>query len=113
MLVGSVLQAVLGGLRFLERFLFKRTDLLITVGGKLRRHFVSAGARHTAVVGNWKRLEEYIRTAQDNFAVREQLGIPRSAIVVVSISQLFVDRKLKNFWTQSIEISETYLINRR
>jgi glycosyltransferase involved in cell wall biosynthesis len=110
MLEGNVHPTVLNNLRRLERFFIRRIDLLITVGEKLRRHFVTGGARKTAVVGNWKRLEEYERTAQENSAVREFLGIPQSAVVVVSISQLFADRKLEEL-LDAIDITpDIYLV---
>src|SRR5215831_15904177 len=66
MLQGSVHPAVRRGLVWLENVLIRRVDLLITVGEKLRRHFVERGARHAVVVGNWKRLEEYSRTPEQN-----------------------------------------------
>jgi len=47
------------------------------------------------VVGNWKSLEDFSRSPDQNQAIRRQLGIPESAMVVVCISQLFVDRKLE------------------
>src|SRR6185312_5089243 len=53
----------------LENFFIRRIDLLITVGEKLRRHFEERGARHSVVVGNWKRPEEYSRTSEQNLEV--------------------------------------------
>ena len=70
------IRAVRRGLARLENFLIRRIDLLITVGEKLRRHFAERGARHSVVVGNWKRLGDFSRTEQQNLEVRRQLGIP-------------------------------------
>jgi glycosyltransferase involved in cell wall biosynthesis len=83
------------GLTGLENFLLRRADLVITVGEKLRRHLASRGARHSVVVGNWKRLGEFARTEAESFALRGRLGIPDGGLVVVCITQLLGDRKLK------------------
>ena len=83
MLEGSVPPAVQRGLTVLENFLIRRVNLLITVGEKLRRHFEERGARRSVVVGNWKRLEDFSRTAQQNVEVRRKLGIQDGALAVV------------------------------
>ena len=95
MLEGSVPQIVRRGLLAFENYFIRRIDLLITVGERLRRYFASRGARRSVVVGNWKRLAEFSREAQQNQAVRRQLGIPGDALVVVAITQLLKDRKLE------------------
>lgn len=95
MLEGSVHSGVRRWLVRLEDFLIRRTDLLITVGEKLRRHFENRGARRSVVVGNWKRLGDFARTDAQNLAVRRQLGIPERALVVVCVTQLLKDRKLE------------------
>jgi glycosyltransferase involved in cell wall biosynthesis len=95
MLDGSVHRWVRSGLAHLENFFIRRIDLLITVGEKLRRHFAERGARHTAVVGNWKRLRDFSRTGQENLKVRRALGIPDEALAVVCITQLLRDRKIE------------------
>src|ERR1022692_3373264 len=76
MLSGSVHPMVQRGLSWLETYLIKRIDLLITVGEKLRRHFADRGARKSVVVGNWKRLEDFSRTEEQNLEMRHRLGIP-------------------------------------
>lgn len=95
MLEGSVHRLVQRGLVRLENFLIRRIDLLITVGEKLRRHFADRGARHSVVVGNWKRLEDFSRRADQNLEVRRRLGIPDAAMLVVCITQLLKDRKIE------------------
>ena len=60
MLEGSVHPRLQRELVRLENFFIRRIDLLITVGEKLRRHFAERGARHSVVVGNWKRLERFL-----------------------------------------------------
>jgi glycosyltransferase involved in cell wall biosynthesis len=95
---------VLRVLTALEDFMLRRVDLLITVGEKLRRFFVARGARRTAVVGNWKDLKEYERTAEQNQQVRRDLGIPPEAIVVTCITQLLRNRMIEEL----IEAAKPY-----
>jgi glycosyltransferase involved in cell wall biosynthesis len=103
MLDGSIHPLVKRALVFVENFLIRRVDLLITVGEKLRRHFEANGARHSVVVGNWKRLEEYALQEKENIERRRSLGIPDNALVLVCITQLFKDRKIE----QLLEALET------
>ena len=94
MLEGNIHPAVQRSLVHLENFFIRNIDLLITVGEKLRRYFDQRGARHSAVVGNWKRLEEFASTAAQNIETRRTLGIPDDALTVVCITQLLQDRKI-------------------
>jgi glycosyltransferase involved in cell wall biosynthesis len=94
MLAGNVPPWIRRGLARLERFLVRRVNLVITVGERLRRHFEEIGARRAVTVGNWKRLEEYTRTEEQNRAVRSKLGIPNDALVVTYITQLLKDRQI-------------------
>jgi glycosyltransferase involved in cell wall biosynthesis len=95
MLEGSVHPTVRRGLFRLENFFIRRMDLLITVGEKLRRHFVERGARHSVVVGNWKRSSEFARSEEQNLEMRRRLGVPAGALVVVCVTQLLKDRKIE------------------
>jgi glycosyltransferase involved in cell wall biosynthesis len=95
MIEGSVHPQVRNGLTRLENFLIRRIDLLITVGEKLRRRFVAGGCRHSVVVGNWKRREDFSRSEQQNLEVRRCLGIPADALAVACITQLLKDRKIE------------------
>jgi glycosyltransferase involved in cell wall biosynthesis len=110
MLEGNVHPVVQRGLVRLENFLIRRIDLLITVGEKLRRHFAGRGARHSVVVGNWKRLKDFSRSAEQNLEVRRRLGIPDDAMVVVCITQLLKDRKIEELLDAVGECSDVYLI---
>lgn len=110
MLGGNVNSFVRRGLIRLENFLIRRIDLLITVGEKLRRHFVERGARSSVVVGNWKRLEDYSRSAEENCAVRRRLGIPDTALTVVCITHLLRDRKIEELLQAVEESPDVYLI---
>ena len=97
MLTGSVPAFVRTGLVVLENFLIRRVDLLITVGEKLRRHFAERGARHSVVVGNWKRLAEFAHAPGGRERIRQELNIPSGAFVAICITQLLTDRKLEEF----------------
>jgi len=110
MLKGSVHALVLRGLRGLETFLIRRIDLLITVGEKLRRHFESRGAANSVVVGNWKCLDDFSRSEEENMAIRRELGIPAAAVVIVCITQLFMDRKIEELLQAVEECQDIYLI---
>lgn len=110
MLAGSVPPAMQAGLQRLENFLIRRIDLLITVGEKLRQHFADRGARHSVVVGNWKRVAEFTRTAAENREVRRRVGIPEGALVVVCITQLLKDRKIEELLAALEECPDVYLV---
>lgn len=110
MLEGSVNAKVRGVLMAFENFLIRRVDLLITVGEKLRQFFVDRGAKRTAVVGNWKRLEEYERTEEQNLALREKLGIPRDAILITCITQLLQNRMIEELVEAVKPYSDVYAV---
>jgi glycosyltransferase involved in cell wall biosynthesis len=98
------------GVRWIEDFLIRRVDLLITVGEKLRGHFTARGACRSVVVGNWKRLEEFSRSEDQNLQIRHGLGIPDSAMVVVCITQLLKDRKIEELLQALDACPDVYLI---
>jgi glycosyltransferase involved in cell wall biosynthesis len=110
MLEGSVHPLIRGWLVRLENFLIRRVDLLITVGEKLRGHFAERGAHHSVVVGNWKRIEEFTRSKEQNEEVRRNMGIPSGALVVVCITQLLRDRKIEELLQAADECLDVYVI---
>ena len=110
MLEGSVPRSVQRGLTILENVLIRRIDLLITVGEKLRRHFAERGARHSAVVGNWKRLEEFSRSELQNLETRSRLGIPKDALTIVCITQLLKDRKIEELFEALADCPNVFAI---
>ena len=110
MLEGSVPRLVQRALVGLENFLIRRIDLLITVGEKLRSHFTERGARHSVVVGNWKRRGDFSRTEAQNQEVRGRLGIPAGSMLVVCITQLLRDRKIEELLAAANEHSDLYVI---
>lgn len=110
MLEGNVHPLVQRGLVTLENFLIRRIDLLVTVGEKLRRHFADRGARHSVVVGNWKRVEEFTRTREQNLEVRHRLGIPDGALTVVYIAQLLKERKIEELLGAVDECPDVYAL---
>ena len=110
MLEGNIHPAVQRGLVRLENFFIRRIDLLITVGERLRRHFDQKRARHSAVVGNWKRLEEFSSTDEQNLEARRGLGIPDDALTVVCITQLLQDRKIEELLGAVDDCPDVYVI---
>jgi glycosyltransferase involved in cell wall biosynthesis len=95
LLSGSIHPLLRKLLMRLENFLIRRVDLVITVGETLRRAFAERGVKRTAIVGNWKSLEEYQRTSSQNRELRERLGIPEGSIVVTCITQLLKNRMIE------------------
>ncbi len=110
MLDGSVHPLVRRALVRLENFFIRRIDLLITVGEKLRQHFIDRGARHSTVVGNWKHLEEFAKTDEQNREVRGRFCIPDYALTVVCITQLLNDRKMEELLDAVDQCSGVYAI---
>jgi len=78
----------------LENLLMRRAALVITVGDKLRRYLEDRGARHVVVIGNWKRVDDFTRTAPQRQEIRKRLGVPPAALLVACITQLRPDRQL-------------------
>ena len=110
MLEGNVPRAIRNGLVWLENFLIRRIDLLVTVGEKLRRHFAERGVRHSVVVGNWKRLGDFSRSEQQNAELRRNLVIPDHALVVVCITQLLKDRHIEELLRAADNLPDVYVI---
>ena len=110
MLEGSVSPALRRVLVLLENFLIRRIDLLITVGEKLRQHFVARGARKSVVVGNWKRPAEFSRTAAQIAEMRQALGVPDGSLIVVCITQLLKDRKIEELLRAVDAGGDVYLL---
>jgi glycosyltransferase involved in cell wall biosynthesis len=110
MLEGSVHRGVRSALTRLENFFIRRIDLLITVGEKLRRHFAERGSRRSVVVGNWKRLEDFSRTVEQNQDVRRRLGVPDEALLVVCITQLLKDRQIEELLEAVRECPNVYVL---
>jgi glycosyltransferase involved in cell wall biosynthesis len=110
MLEGSVPAALRRFLVRLENLLIRRVNVLITVGEKLRRHFEARGASRTAVVGNWKRVNEFYRTTEQNADARQRLGIPANALVVVCITHLHRDRKIEELLDAAAASANVWVI---
>ena len=110
MFEGRVHPWVIRILAGLENLMLRHVDLVITVGEKLRRFFVERGARHTAVVGNWKDLKEYTRTADENLDLRRKLGIPPNTIVITCITQLLKNRMIEELVEAVKPYSDVYAL---
>ncbi len=96
MLAGNVAGPIRSLCRGLERFLVPRADLLVTVGERLRSHYVQMGARETEIVGNWRdpigAPDEAERVRQ---AVRVENGVMESAVFICFIANLTPERRLE------------------
>jgi glycosyltransferase involved in cell wall biosynthesis len=110
MLEGSVHPWVRRLLLAFENALIRRVDLLITVGEKLRRTFVERGARRSVVVGNWKDLNEYERTEEENRRLRASAGIPSGAVVITCITQLLKNRMIEELVEAAKPYPDVYVI---
>jgi glycosyltransferase involved in cell wall biosynthesis len=110
MLGSSVHPIVRRSLVRLENFLIRRSNVLITVGEILRRNFAERGARRSVVIGNWKRLEDFSRSPEQNAGIRRRLGIPDAAMVVVCITHLLRDRKIEELLQAIDESPDVHLI---
>ena len=62
------------------------------------------------VVGNWKRLEDFSRTGQQNEEVRRRLGVPDGALLVVCITQLLKDRQIEELLQAAADCPDVYVI---
>jgi glycosyltransferase involved in cell wall biosynthesis len=62
------------------------------------------------VVGNWKRLEDFARTEQQNLEMRRRLGIPAGALMIVCITQLLKDRKIEELLAAAAECPDMYVL---
>jgi len=71
MLAANVSPAVRWVTRRLERFLVPRTDLVVTVGDRLRAHYAAMGARDAVVVGNWRDAVETPERAPGDAPMRQ------------------------------------------
>jgi glycosyltransferase involved in cell wall biosynthesis len=81
-------------IRWLEERLLPRTDVVITVGEKLRKDLERRGSRRTVVVGNWKKVTDYRFTPEVRETTRHKIGIPSSALLLSYVGMLGPDRKL-------------------
>src|SRR6185436_437802 len=99
MLAANVAWPVKTACRLLERFLVPRADLLVTVGERLRSHYVAMGARETAVVGNWRDAappgEAGPEAARVRQALRERVGVEDPSVFIVFIANLTHERRLE------------------
>ena len=74
-----------------ERLLCRRTDAALTVGSLLEAELRRRGARHTWVVGNWKRLDEFAFEGKAVADRRHELGL-NGSLLVTYIGWLNADR---------------------
>lgn len=94
MMLGHLPAPAVRVLNWLEKSLVARCDLLITVGGKLRRHYEDLGARRAVVVGNWKDSAAYQFTPGQIAGARQELGL-NGHIAISFIANLGRERHLE------------------
>jgi len=81
-----------------ERLLCRRADAVLTVGSLLADELARRGARHTWVVGNWKRLDAFAIAPELAASRRHELGLNGSAgtrLLVLYIGWLNADRGIE------------------
>lgn len=97
--------------RRLERFLVPKADLLVTVGDKLRRHYVAMGARDTEVVGNWRDpIGAPEVQAEVRQAVRVEGGVMSSSVFICFIANLTAERRLEPLLAAVEAVAEAQLV---
>jgi glycosyltransferase involved in cell wall biosynthesis len=77
----------------LENFLLRRVDAVVTVGEILGGYFKERGAKNVEVVGNWKKLNDYLFPIGIIENKRKELGI-ENKFVIVYIGFLNFDRRI-------------------
>jgi glycosyltransferase involved in cell wall biosynthesis len=95
MMVGHLPSAAVAAVRWLERRLVPKCDLLITVGNRLAEHYRGLGARQVVVVGNWKDPADYQFSPEQIRRTRQKLGLNNGTIAVCFIANLGRERRLE------------------
>ncbi|MCK4626050.1 MAG: glycosyltransferase, partial [Phycisphaerae bacterium] len=82
-------------LRWLERRLVPRCDLVITVGNRLAEHYRKMEARKVVVVGNWKDPADFKFPPDTISRTRRELGLPNGVIAICFVANLGPERRLE------------------
>jgi glycosyltransferase involved in cell wall biosynthesis len=82
-------------LRWLEKRLVPKCDLLITVGNRLAEHYRSLGARRVVVVGNWKDPADFRFPPDQIQRTREELGLKNGVVAICFVANLGRERRLE------------------
>jgi len=78
-------------LDWLDRFLSRRVDLIITVGDLLRERFTSMTGCPVLVIGNWKDASDYSYPQSEMAQLAKQLSV-KGRLVISFLGQFNVDR---------------------
>jgi glycosyltransferase involved in cell wall biosynthesis len=70
----------------IEKFFLTRVDAATVIGDRLADVLTAYGVRRVAVVGNWKRLEDYALPPERLAAVRKQFGLENGGLVISYVS---------------------------
>lgn len=92
----------------LENFLLRRVDAVITVGEILSKYLKERGAKKVTVVGNWKKLSDYLFPIGIVEKKRKELGI-EDKFVIVYIGFLNFDRRILEL-IDAIENNNDYFL---
>lgn len=95
----------------IERFLARRTTLIITASERMKAYFKNIVAVDVEYIGNWKRLADYdsIETSRLDL-LRQELNIPDNALIVSYIGLLFESREIPTLLQAMQLIPDVYLI---
>jgi len=95
---------------FVENFMMKRADLVITVGDILREYLESRGANNVCVVGNWQDPEKFVFADELIAAERDRLGVQPGQKVIAFIANLGAERKIPELIEAVSSLKDCFLI---
>lgn len=78
----------------LEKWLIRKVDKVITVGERLKRELLSAGAKQVEIVGNWKQLSAFEASPEKVSEVKSRLNLIPDQLVILYIGFLFPHREI-------------------
>ncbi|MEL6526415.1 MAG: glycosyltransferase [Chloroflexota bacterium] len=94
----------------LEKWLVKRTDVVISAGHRLADAMLARGAQRVEHIGNWKPLEDYAIPQSQLVALRSEYHIPDGALVISFLGTLDADRMLTPLLDAVASLPDVYLM---
>jgi len=95
MMTGHLPVWAVNRLRWLEKWLVRRCDLLITVGFRIAEYYRTLGAPRVAVIGNWKDPADFEFPSETVARIREELGVCDDRITICFVANLGPERRLE------------------
>ncbi|MBZ0280225.1 MAG: glycosyltransferase [Anaerolineae bacterium] len=80
---------------WIERIIIRKTDYVITVGERLVHALKERGAPKVALIGNWKRLDDFSVDPVQVETERERLELKTAKLVIVYLGTLDDSRELR------------------